>query len=157
MDWNIPLILVILTFFTGLIWLLDVLFWAPSRRNKATAEGKNTSAEAFEQAIEPNWFISNMRSFFPIFLAVLLIRSFLVQPFRVPTGSLEPTVLPGDFIAVNQYAYGLRLPVLNYKFVNIGEPKRGDPPHRVVPGCRVAPSGVPPEPPGASNKWQSQR
>ena len=72
------------------------------------------------------WLIDYSRSFFPVLLLVLIIRSFVIQPFRVPTGSLEPTILPGDFIAVNQYAYGLRLPVLHTKIFDVGEPKRGD-------------------------------
>ena len=66
------------------------------------------------------------RSFFPILLVVWLLRSFIIQPYRVPSGSLEPTVKPGDFIAVSQFDYGLRFPVFNVKFLSIGEPKRGD-------------------------------
>jgi signal peptidase I len=66
------------------------------------------------------------KSFFPILLLVLLLRSFLFEPFRIPSGSMMPTLLEGDFIFVNKFAYGLRLPVLNSKFVEIGEPKRGD-------------------------------
>lgn len=66
------------------------------------------------------------RSLLPIFIIVLIIRSFLFQPFRVPSGSLEPTVEPGDFVLVSQFAYGLRLPILQTKIVDIGEPKRGD-------------------------------
>ena len=66
------------------------------------------------------------RSFFPVILVVLLIRSFLFEPFRIPSDSMMPTLLDGDFIFVNKFAYGLRLPVLNSKIVSIGEPKRGD-------------------------------
>lgn len=66
------------------------------------------------------------QSFFPILLVVWVLRSFIVQPYRVPTGSLEPTVKPGDFIAVSQYAYGLHFPIFNFKFLPFGEPKRGD-------------------------------
>lgn len=111
MNIDFPLVLVILTFVCGLIWLIDVLFLAKSRKKL----GKKM----------PAW-IDYGRSFFPVFLLVLIIRSFVIQPFRVPTGSLEPTILPNDFVAVNQFAYGLRLPVLNTKILNIGEPKRGD-------------------------------
>ncbi len=66
------------------------------------------------------------RSFFPVIFAVLLLRSFLVEPFRIPSNSMMPTLLTGDFILVNKFSYGLRLPVLNSKFLDIGEPKRGD-------------------------------
>lgn len=95
---------------SGVIALLDLLFW----RKKRLKEGQK----------EP-MIVEYARSFFPVLLLVLVIRSFLVQPYRVPTSSLAPTVLPGDFIAVKQYAYGLRLPVLNTKILNIGEPQRG--------------------------------
>ena len=66
------------------------------------------------------------RSFFPIFLFVLVLRTFVVEPFRIPSGSMMPTLLVGDFILVNKFAYGLRLPVLGTKVVEIGEPQRGD-------------------------------
>jgi signal peptidase I len=95
---------------TGVIALLDILFWAKKRR-----------ADNRKQPI----IIEYARSFFPVLLLVLIIRSFIFQPYRVPTSSLAPTVMPGDFIAVKQYAYGLRLPVLNTKIVEVGEPKRG--------------------------------
>jgi len=66
------------------------------------------------------------RSFFPVVLIVLLLRSFLFEPFRIPSGSMMPTLLVGDFILVNKFSYGMRLPVLNTKIVEFGEPKRGD-------------------------------
>lgn len=95
---------------TGLVALVDIIFWAKKRR----LSGK-----------KPPVLIEYARSFFPVLLIVLIIRSFIVQPYRVPSSSLVPTVLPGDFIAVKEYEYGLRLPVLNTKIVNISEPKRG--------------------------------
>jgi signal peptidase I len=97
---------------TGLISLADILFFAKKR--------KKTKQKKAPIIVEYS------RSFFPVLLIVLLIRSFLIQPYRVPSGSLEPTIMTGDFIAANQFAYGLRLPVLRYKIVPIGEPKRGD-------------------------------
>lgn len=95
---------------TGIIALLDQLLWA-KKRNKDNRK--------------PSLIIEYARAFFPVLLLVWIIRSFLVQPYRVPSSSLAPTVLPGDFIAVKQYEYGLRLPVLNTKIVNISEPKHG--------------------------------
>ena len=108
---DFPLILTGLVFLTGFITLIDVLFFSKKRERMRKEEP---------------WFIDYPKSFFPVLLIILLIRSFLIQPYRVPSGSLEPTVLPGDFIAVNQFAYGLRLPVLNKKIYAIGEPKLGD-------------------------------
>lgn len=110
-TFNFPLILTIAVLLTGLGCLLDILFFKKARDKKHKKQ--------------PLW-AEYSRSFFPVLLIVLIIRSFIVQPYRVPTGSLEPTVLPGDLVAVNQFAYGLRLPVLNTKIVSIGEPKRGD-------------------------------
>jgi len=109
-HFDFPLILTVLTILSGLIALIDMLFFAKKR-----IWGEKDPA-----------IVDYARSFFPVLLIVLLIRSFLLQPYRVPSGSLEPTILPGDFIAVNQYDYGLRWPVLRTKFAKIGEPKLGD-------------------------------
>lgn len=111
MNFDFLTLLVYAVALTGFIAIIDEIFWARNRRKRGD---------------EPGILIEYARSFFPILLIVLLVRSFLVQPFRVPTGSLEPTVLPGDFIAVNQYAYGLRWPVVNRKFIEVGHPKTGD-------------------------------
>jgi signal peptidase I len=113
---DFALILVLATFVTGLIWALDALFFKKARR-AAAPEG----TELREPVI-----VEYAKSFFPILLVVLLLRSFLFEPFRIPSGSMEPTLLTGDFIFVNKFAYGLRLPVLNTKFIDIGEPQRGD-------------------------------
>ncbi|RUQ89237.1 signal peptidase I [Legionella septentrionalis] len=107
---NFALMLVILTLLSGVIYLLDVLFWAKKRK-----PGKQASR-----------IVEYSRSFFPVFLIVLLLRSFLVEPFRIPSGSLEPTLLVGDFVAVNKFAYGLRLPVWEKKAISIANPKRGE-------------------------------
>ncbi len=115
-DFTFFLTLIVLV--TGIIALLDTAFW---RQQRLAALGVSTKAED-----KPPLLIDYARSFFPVLLLVLIIRSFLFQPVRVPTGSLEPTVMPGDLIAVNQFAYGLRLPVLNSKILSISEPKVGD-------------------------------
>jgi signal peptidase I len=113
---DFALILVVLTAATGLIWLVDALVLQKPRRRKAAGGGSAKDPVVVEYA----------KSFFPILLLVLLLRSFLFEPFRIPSGSMMPTLLEGDFIFVNKFAYGLRLPVLNSKIVEIGEPKRGD-------------------------------
>lgn len=107
---NFALILVILSIVTGVIYLLDVLIWSKKR-------APNQS---------PPMWIEQSRSFFPVFFIVLILRSFLFEPFRIPSGSLEPTLLVGDFLAVNKFAYGLRLPVLERKFLPIANPKTGE-------------------------------
>ncbi len=105
---NFALILVVLTAITGLITLIDVLFFAKRR--------KTPMPKLIEQA----------RSIFPVFLAVVVFRSFLIEPFRIPSGSLEPTLLVGDFVAVNKFIYGIRLPVIEKKIFTITHPKTGE-------------------------------
>lgn len=129
MSLDFPTLLVILTFATGLIWALDAIFWAPKRR--AHVENLKTAAEYVSDEVlakagkEPS-LVELSRSFFPIILIVLLVRSFVVEPFRIPSGSMMPTLLVGDFILVNKFAYGLRLPVLNTKILDTGKPERGE-------------------------------
>ena len=129
MNFDFPTLLVTATLFTGLAWAADALVWAPRRgRNARQLERQGMSPESREVAAvlkEPAW-IEYCKSFFPVILAVLLLRSFLVEPFRIPSGSMMPTLLVGDFILVNKYAYGIRLPVLNTKVFDVGEPQRGD-------------------------------
>ncbi len=110
-NYDFPFYLTLLVILTGILTFIDKFFFQKERE----AAGKK----------QP-WYFDYSRSFFPALFIVLIIRSFIIQPYRVPTGSLEPTILPGDFIVVQQYAYGLRLPVLQKKIYNIGEPKRGD-------------------------------
>lgn len=107
---NFPLILVILTAVSGFFYLLDILFWAKHRSDDQ----------------KPNKLIEYSRSFFPVFLIVLLLRSFLIEPFRIPSGSLEPSLNVGDFVAVNKFAYGLRLPVAETKILSFAKPKNGE-------------------------------
>ncbi len=116
MTFDFSAVLVILTLVSGLVWALDAWLLAPRRQ---------ASASAGTEPGEP-WWAEYARSFFPVFLIVLLLRSFLVEPFRIPSGSMMPTLLIGDFILVNKYEYGIRLPVLNLKLVENGRPGRGD-------------------------------
>lgn len=108
---NFPVTLTALVAGCGLIALIDMLFFQRKRK-----------AQDYPLPV----IVENARSFFWVLLVVWIIRSFIVQPYRVPTGSLQPTVKPGDFLLVNQYAYGLNFPVGNHKLVEIGKPKRGD-------------------------------
>ena len=119
-------LLVLLTFISGLIWLFDHLLLLPGRKARLNAPGSDIDDELAATIIKPPVLVDYARSFFPIFLIVLLLRSFLVEPFRIPSNSMMPTLLTGDFILVNKYEYGIRLPVLNNKILSIGEPQRGD-------------------------------
>ncbi len=115
--------LVALTLFTGIVWLLDRLFFA---RRRAVRSG-------LIEAREP-LLVDYAKAFFPVLAIVLVLRSFVAEPFRIPSNSMMPSLLSGDFILVNKFAYGLRLPINNHKFIAIGEPVRGDvvvfrPPH----------------------------
>jgi signal peptidase I len=113
-------VLLAITVLTGAVWGLDTLLLRPRRDATALAAGKDPALVS-----EPGT-VDYARSFFPVALVVLLLRSFIFEPFRIPSDSMMPTLLDGDFIIVNKYAYGLRWPVLNRKFVAIGEPQRGD-------------------------------
>ena len=131
MNFDFAAILVILCAVSGAIWAFDSVMFAPRRRARLAGldvefndNGQETNGQSppFDQ---PPLIVDYARSFFPIFLIVLLLRSFLVEPFRIPSGSMMPTLLIGDFILVNKYDYGIRLPVLNSLVVEIGNPQRG--------------------------------
>src|SRR5579871_1562218 len=113
-------VLLLITVATGLVWAFDAAVLRPQRLAAAQAAGRDAATLA-----EPST-VDYARSFFPVALAVLLLRAFVFEPFRIPSDSMMPTLLDGDFIIVNKYAYGLRLPVLNRKIVATGEPQRGD-------------------------------
>ncbi|MET0293239.1 MAG: signal peptidase I [Steroidobacteraceae bacterium] len=118
LDFSLVLVLVAAT--TGLVLLVEVAGWR--RRRVALAQSAGKPADA---APEPG-VVDYARSFFPVVLVVLIVRSFLFEPFRIPSDSMMPTLYDGDFILVNKFSYGLRLPVTNAKFVDLGEPERGD-------------------------------
>lgn len=111
MDMDLEFWLVIATVVSGLIWLLYSLF----------TRGKSK----FGRRVEP-WYVEYARSFFPVLLVVLLLRSFVAEPFRIPSGSMLPTLEIGDFILVNKFTYGIRLPITHTKIIPLGEPKAGD-------------------------------
>jgi len=109
-------VLVLATLVTGLVWAADAWYFKP--RRLAATQGGMPPGEPI--------LVEYSRSFFPIILVVLLIRSFLFEPFRIPSDSMMPTLLDGDFIFVNKFTYGLRLPVANTEVVKLGQPERGD-------------------------------
>jgi signal peptidase I len=118
MDFDFALILFIAVLITGLIWLIDARWW---RKRRSSSD---------KQPLLVEYSIS----FFPVLLIVFLLRSFLYEPFQIPSGSMIPTLEVGDFILVNKYTYGIRLPVLGTRIIPINEPERGEvmvfiPPH----------------------------
>ncbi len=117
---DFSLVLVVVVAASGAIWLLDHGLFAPLRARAAATAGRSAAAQPVPVTVD------YARSFFPVAVIVLLVRSFLFEPFRIPSDSMMPTLFDGDFIVVNKYAYGLRLPVLGTKLLPIGEPQRGD-------------------------------
>ncbi|WP_343729939.1 signal peptidase I [Duganella sp.] len=142
---NFALILFVLMVITGVIWFLDVFYLAKQRRaaaNRALAEYDARAAKATADGIkldnqgkraeleagilrQPTW-IEYSGSFFPVIALVFFLRSFLYEPFKIPSSSMVPTLLVGDLILVNKFTYGIRLPVINKKIVQINDPQRGD-------------------------------
>jgi signal peptidase I len=141
---NFALILFILTVGTGIIWFLDVFHFARQRRARADAalaefdarharlrsdgvkadNGDRSKLEA-DLLRQPTW-IEYSGSFFPVIALVFFLRSFLYEPFKIPSSSMVPTLVIGDLILVNKFTYGIRLPIINKKVVNINDPQRGD-------------------------------
>lgn len=130
---NFSLILFLLVLFTGFFYMLDVLIFKPRRRmlaEDALAGSTNLSSET-EKRIrnqymkQPLW-LEYSASFFPVILFVFVLRSFVVEPFKIPSGSMIPTLLIGDLILVNKFTYGIRLPIIDKKIVSVSNPQRGD-------------------------------
>ncbi|MDR5899855.1 signal peptidase I [Halomonas vilamensis] len=128
MDFS--LLLVIAVALSGIVYLLDALFWRRRRRERTeTAEAATTEGldpQSREKLLKEPWPVDYARSFFPVLLVVLVVRSFIVEPFQIPSGSMRPTLEVGDFILVNKFAYGLRLPVVHTEILDVSEPERGD-------------------------------
>jgi len=110
---SFELILVLVTAITGAITYVDKVAWAPKRKRSATTE-------------KDPIIVEYAKSLFPVFLIVLVLRSFIAEPFRIPSGSMYPTLQVGDFIIVNKFSYGLKLPVTQTKVLPLGLPDRGD-------------------------------
>lgn len=145
---NLPLILTLAVFVTGLVWLYDALMLSRPRKqalarvdeqfsqaNLDDPKQLNAYHEARDAAGREPVLIEYSKSFFPVLALVFVLRSFLIEPFQIPSGSMEPTLEVGDFIAVNKFTYGIRLPVLNTRVIPVNDPERGDvmvffPPHQ---------------------------
>ena len=141
---NFSLLLLILTVVTFAYWLGERLVFAPrrkaaaatleqqdaARRAKLAQQGitkvDDNVAQARESLLAQPWWLDWTAGLFPVILVVFLLRSFLFEPFKIPSGSMIPTLLVGDLILVNKYHYGIRLPVINKKIVAISDPQRGD-------------------------------
>jgi len=141
---NFALILFLLLVASFVMWLADVL-WLKKRRvaaagaalaefdaRNATRAGLDAKALAAERSAmaarltQRPWYLEYTASFFPVILIVFVLRSFLFEPFRIPSGSMIPTLQIGDLILVNKYQYGIRLPVIHTRIVELGSPQRGD-------------------------------
>ena len=112
---------------TGAIWLFDNLFLAPRRSEKVVRSTTelSTGVSISGGSKEPT-IVEYSKSFFPVLLIVFLLRGFIVEPFKIPSGSMLPSLYIGDFILVNKFSYGIRIPVLNKKIIETSEPQRGD-------------------------------
>ncbi|XOV78454.1 MAG: signal peptidase I [Aestuariibacter sp.] len=122
--------LVILTVTSGLIWLADAILWAPKRKEKVSIARANTQGAIDEETLQeiapiPS-IVDTAQQIFPVIAFVLVLRSFLYEPFQIPSGSMMPTLLVGDFILVEKFTYGLKDPVARNKFYEFGAPERGD-------------------------------
>ena len=142
---NFALILFVLVILTGVAWVLDKLVFLPQRRKAADSaieefdrqqsridkrfadeNAAQTRSKLRDEKLRQPWWLEYTASFFPVILAVFVVRSFVVEPFKIPSGSMVPTLLVGDFILVNKFEYGLRLPVTNTKITQGSPLSRGD-------------------------------
>lgn len=124
------LILAIATLLTGIVWCLERFLWAPARNIKVEAARVNTDGSVDGKTLakigQPPAWVESLASFFPVLAVVFFVRSFLYEPFQIPSGSMMPTLLIGDFILVEKYAYGIKDPITQTTLIQTGTPKRGD-------------------------------
>ncbi|MGF6921969.1 signal peptidase I [Paraburkholderia sp. 40] len=142
---NFALILFVLVVLTGVAWVADKLVFLPKRRREAEAavaefdrqqarigerfadeNAAQTRARLRDDKLRQPWWLEYTASFFPVILVVFVVRSFVIEPFKIPSGSMVPTLLVGDFILVNKFEYGLRLPITNTRITQGSPVHRGD-------------------------------
>jgi signal peptidase I len=141
MAFSFPAILLVLTLLTGIMWVLDYYRFAPKRKAAALAAEQQfdanqygLTAEETQQArgklrethLKMPWWLEYTAGFFTVILAVFVLRSFVAEPFRIPSASMMPTLQSGDLILVNKFTWGLRMPVYNTKLLDVNLPQRGD-------------------------------
>jgi len=114
------------TVLTGIIWLFDALALAPRRKISNPHEYSGESIHGSQTSNKEPVIVEYAKSFFPVLLIVFLLRGFLVEPFRIPSGSMIPSLYIGDFILVNKFAYGVKVPVFNKVLIDVNKPERGD-------------------------------
>ncbi len=130
MAQEFSLILVMVTLITGVVWVMEKFVWAKARQQKLADLEKQTNGidtETAAKVTQQPWWIENSVSIFPVIGLVLVLRSFVYEPFQIPSGSMMPTLLEGDFILVEKFAYGLKDPVFRHQMIETGKPERGDP------------------------------
>lgn len=123
------IILTLITLFTGIVWLFDKLVLSKKRQQKLAhlkSQVNDLDKATEEKITRKSWLVENCVSIFPVIGIVLILRSFIYEPFQIPSGSMMPTLLVGDFILVEKYAYGLKDPIWRTQIIETGKPKRGD-------------------------------
>jgi len=123
---HFELLLVLATLFTGVVWAIDYFYFLPKRELIVAGLPDSVNEEAKQAVMRESALAENCRGIFPVIAFVLVLRSFFYEPFQIPSGSMMPTLLVGDFILVEKYAYGIKLPVLRNTVIETGKPERGD-------------------------------
>lgn len=133
MNLDFSLILTLAVLITGAIWAADVLLFRPGRRARCAAAEAGAQAggsvlpdSTRQQLLREPWLVETAHGFFPVLAVVWVLRSFIAEPFTIPSGSMLPTLEVGDYVLVNKFSYGVRLPVLGTSVLSVGQPARGD-------------------------------
>ena len=133
MDIDFSLILTLAVLVTGALWAFDAALLKPRRQRDlhaaqaaALAQGSVLTEDTTRQILREPWLFETAHGFFPVLAVVWLLRSFLAEPFTIPSGSMLPSLEVGDYVLVNKFSYGVRLPVLGTEIIPVGLPRRGD-------------------------------